>query len=171
MTKAKHPPSRARLRNPRSRAPDSPWQDLIADPEVGIATICERIVGCQSLTAIARDYSISRSKVCEWIAADPDRAARARAARITSAAAWDELALAGIDEAADAFELAKAKERAHHLRWRASKIAPGDYGDRLEVDQRTTIQSLTDEQIHAELDRIAAKLADLTGGTPDSTPA
>ena len=47
---------------------------------------------------------------------------------------WDERAGDVIQQAADPFELAKAKELAHHYRWRASKIAPRDYGDRIQAD-------------------------------------
>ena len=47
---------------------------------------------------------------------------------------WDEKALAGIEAAKDAFELAKAKEAAHHYRWRASKIAPSEFGDRQAIE-------------------------------------
>ena len=39
-----------------------------------------------------------------------------------------------IRDSADEFELKKAKELAHHYRWKASKIAPRDYGDKLEVN-------------------------------------
>jgi hypothetical protein len=42
-------------------------------------------------------------------------------------------------QASDAFELAKAKELAHHYRWRASKIAPKLYGDRLQVEGKFTV--------------------------------
>jgi hypothetical protein len=46
---------------------------------------------------------------------------------------WDEQALDAIDMARDGFTLSKAKEKAHHLRWRAAKIAPRDYGDKLGI--------------------------------------
>ena len=38
-----------------------------------------------------------------------------------------------IAAAKDALALGKARELAHHYRWRASKIAPRDYGDRMAV--------------------------------------
>ena len=45
----------------------------------------------------------------------------------------------GIAQASDPFELAKAKELAHHYRWRASKIAPKLYGDKQSVEGKFTV--------------------------------
>lgn len=47
---------------------------------------------------------------------------------------WEEKAESCIADAADEFELKKARELAHHYRWRAAKIAPREYGDKLEVN-------------------------------------
>ena len=57
--------------------------------------------------------------------------ARAREARIHAARIWDEKALSVVEQALDLFELQRAKELAHHYRWRASKTAPKDYGDKV----------------------------------------
>lgn len=99
--------------------------------EYGIDAICERIQNMESLTDIARSFGWRNSKIIEWLAADPVRSARAREARASSASQWDDDAMRRIDAATDSFELAKAKEAAHHLRWRASKIAPKEYGDKV----------------------------------------
>jgi hypothetical protein len=53
---------------------------------------------------------------------------------MAAAAAYDEQAEQGLLAATNLFELAKARELAQHLRWRASKINPKAYGDRLEVE-------------------------------------
>jgi hypothetical protein len=52
---------------------------------------------------------------------------------------WDQVAVDGIAQAGDPFELAKAKELAHHYRWRASKIAPKLYGDKQSVEGKFTV--------------------------------
>ena len=52
---------------------------------------------------------------------------------------WDQVAVEGIERATDTFELAKAKEIAHHYRWRASKIAPKLYGDKQSVEGKFTV--------------------------------
>jgi hypothetical protein len=95
-----------------------------------IALICRRKSDGSTLTDIARHEGISPGTLSEWIEADPERSARARAARILAARVWDDKAASVIEEAGNVFELAKAKELAHHCRWRASKIAPRDYGER-----------------------------------------
>jgi hypothetical protein len=104
-------------------------QSKLAD--FGIAAICEAILAPSSMASIAERIGVSQGSLISWIAADPERSARAREARIQTAQMWDEKATRGIEDAADQFELAKAKELAHHYRWRASKIAPRDYGDKV----------------------------------------
>lgn len=96
--------------------------------------LLERIDSGEMLTAIAASVGKSKSMLGRWIAADEGRSARVREARILAAEAWDAAAQAGIEGAADPFELAKAKEIAHHLRWRASKIAPKVYGDKIQTE-------------------------------------
>lgn len=98
---------------------------------MGIDTVCARITDGKSLTAIAKEAKVSKGSLLAWLAADVDRSARAREARRMTARLWDEKAEAGLRKAADPFELAKARELASHYRWRSSKTAPAEYGDRL----------------------------------------
>lgn len=93
--------------------------------------ILERIDSGEMLSAIARSVGKSKSMLGRWIAADEGRSARVREARSLAAEAWDAEAEEDIKNARDPFELARAKERAHHLRWRASKISPKVYGDKV----------------------------------------
>jgi hypothetical protein len=44
---------------------------------------------------------------------------------------WDEKAETVLVDAADPFELAKARELAQHYRWRAKAVAPREYGDKV----------------------------------------
>lgn len=99
----------------------------------GIDAVCERVGEGKSLTAIAEDVGVSIGSLLTWLKADPERSARAREARQSTAQGWDELAEAELRAASDAFELAKARELASHFRWRASKIAPNDYGDKVQL--------------------------------------
>lgn len=101
---------------------------------IGIDQVCEMICDANSLTVIAAFYGISTGRLVTWIEADPERSVRAREARTLTAQMWDEKAQDGIDLATDPFELAKAKEMAHHFRWRASKIAPKTYGDKVQQE-------------------------------------
>jgi len=116
----------------------------------GIDSICEMVIEGSSYTEIARNIGVSVALLSTWIATDPERSARAREARIFSARTFDDKAIEVIKEAKDQFELTKARELASHYRWKASKISP-DYSDRLQIDQRTTLTDLTDEQLDAKL--------------------
>lgn len=98
------------------------------------AAILARISGGETITEIALSLKMSRPLLCAWLDGDPDRSARARDARTRAAAAWDEKAEITIASASDGFELSKAKELAHHYRWRSSKIAPREYGDKVDVN-------------------------------------
>ena len=90
----------------------------------------------KTMTAISREIGVSVGKLSAWLVSDEERSARAREARSHAARIWDERAEDALAEAQEPFELARAKELAHHYRWRASKIAPREYGDKL-VNEHT----------------------------------
>lgn len=94
-------------------------------------TVCDLISIGTSLSAIAEQYKVSLGSLIAWISETPERTARTRTARQEAAKLWDEEATRLIAEAKDGFDLSKAKELAHHYRWRASKIAPKEYGDKV----------------------------------------
>jgi transposase len=100
----------------------------------GIDQVCERVSEGLTLTKIAQEIGISIGSLLTWIESDTERSARARETRVATARLWDEKAEQCIEGAPDEFELKRAKELAHHYRWRAAKIAPKEYGDRLEVE-------------------------------------
>jgi len=134
------------------------WEKWKADPEQAIDDLCARIESGQRLTAIADDLGIAVQTLRPWIDADHSRSARAREARVKSAAAFDEIALRRIEQAGDKFELDKAREVAHHLRWRAAKIAPKEYGDKLDVTADIGVRGLSEDALKAEALKLAAKL-------------
>lgn len=100
----------------------------------GVDRLMQGMADGTTMTALAAEIGVSIGMLCTWVAADPERSARAREARIHAARVWDEKALITLESACDPFELARAKEMAQHYRWRASKTAPRDYGDKLELD-------------------------------------
>ena len=97
----------------------------------GIEAVCERLANGVTMTAIAEEIGVTVGKLSQWIASDEEHSARAREARIHAARIWDEKALSVVEQALDLFELQRAKELAHHYRWRASKTAPKEYGDKV----------------------------------------
>lgn len=108
----------------------------------GIENVCANLIEGKTLTGIAKLAKVSIGSLLTWLDQQPERSARAREARIQAAKVWDERALEGIEKAKDPFQLAKAKEAAHHLRWRAAKIAPRDYGDKLGLGQAADLPPL-----------------------------
>lgn len=106
----------------------------------GIDRVCEMIRNGELMSEIAASLGVSKSSLTEWIQADGERSARARASRALTAQHWDEKAEAEIARATDPFEISRAKELAHHYRWRASKIAPTEYGEKIGVEHSGTVQ-------------------------------
>lgn len=97
----------------------------------GVDAVCSAIAERSSLTSIAEDQiGVSIGSLLAWIESDPERSARVREARSAMARVWDEQAEAEIRLADNDLSLRKAKELAHHYRWRASKVSK-EYGDRL----------------------------------------
>jgi hypothetical protein len=132
--------------------------------ELGIEGFCDEVIGGKSYTKIAADHEVSKAALLRWLAADPDRSARARDARVLSSHTFDDMAEEVLRDTG--IEPARAREIASHLRWRASKIAPRDYGDKLELTGTLDIQNLSEQEVDARAASIAARLAALD---PDAT--
>lgn len=125
----------------------------------GVDAVCADIGDQMSLTAIAKAQGVSIGSLLTWCEADPERSARVREARTLMARYWDERAEVVISEAKDDFELKKARELAHHYRWRGSKIAPKEYGDKMTLagDPESPLQGVTDAQLDARLNELLRK--------------
>lgn len=117
--------------------PPKPWKTDNLD----LDAICDQIRDNVSLTKIADGLGIHRPNLSKWIAADESRSARVNAARAESGHACSDDAIRGIEDASDPFALAKARERAQHLRWHASKISP-QYGDKSTVTHAGAVAHL-----------------------------
>jgi hypothetical protein len=101
--------------------------------ELGVETLCDAIRIPMSMREISDKLGISQGTLIAWIGATAERSARVKDARVATAQHWDNEATELITKARTPFQLAKAKELAHHFRWRAAKIAPKDYGDKLAI--------------------------------------
>ena len=101
--------------------------------------IIDMIRDGDSLRAIARVVGADHTTLHRWLHSDPQRSARVREARTMAAEAFEERASQGIEDAKDAFELAKARELAHHYRWAAKVRNPAQYGDKMNLDVKANI--------------------------------
>ena len=95
-----------------------------------------RLAEGQHLTGMAKEVGVTLATLLEWINRDPNRRAQFSEARRRTAQMWEERAEKVLLEAKGKDELYKARELAHHYRWRASKIAPREYG--VHVTQEVT---------------------------------
>lgn len=112
--------------------------------------ITEQLESGTTLAQISASCGKNRSMLTRWIQADEQRSALCARARQLGAAAHEEKAEDEIRRAGDPFELSKAKELAHHFRWRASKLAPREYGDKLDVAHSggvTLVTTAIDERL------------------------
>lgn len=112
----------------------------------GIEAICAAILEPMPMRAIAEKLGVSQGSLIAWVAAEPERSARVKEARTLTAQMWDDKSTQVIEDAKDQFELSRAKELAHHYRWRASKIAPREYGDKIQTEHSgaVTVHAATD---------------------------
>lgn len=96
--------------------------------------VIEQILAEQTITAICASVGVSTAAYFQWQESEPGRIDRINAARTRVAQLWEERAETVIREAKTSFELQKARDLAHHYRWRASKIAPRNYGDKVQQE-------------------------------------
>lgn len=140
----------------------------------GLDRICELITAGESMTAIAAQIGVHISILIDWNENDPQRFARMRMARQRSARLWDERAERVVAMAGDQFELNKARELAHHYRWRAKAIAPREYGDKVTQEHTgadggpiaiaaVDLKNLSDDELE-NMQRLMLK-----AGSPQST--
>lgn len=135
----------------------------------GLDRICEMVIAGESLTSIAAQIGVHVSTLIEWSEDDRQRSARIRESRQHSGRIWDERAESVIAQAGDKFELDKARELAHHYRWRAKAIAPREYGEKVTQEHTgagggpialaaVDLKGLTDDELE-QAQRLLAKAA------------
>lgn len=107
----------------------------------GVDAVCEAIMDRMSLTAIAERAGTSLTTLLRWLDQDLERSARVREARSCMGKVWDERAESVIEQAQDEFALKKARELAHHYRWRSSKVAAREYGDKIDLNHAGSIDA------------------------------
>lgn len=141
---------------------------------IGLDEICDRLVDGDSYTGLAREYGVSVASFSNWVALDVERSTRAQEASRLGATAIVESINEDLKAASNAFELAKAEKIGYNKRWVASKMDSRKFGDKLQIDQKTTVINLSTEEIQrreAELDAQIAKLKAGSSVTPIEAPA
>jgi hypothetical protein len=131
--------------------------------------ICDALMSGQSLVKIcaAKDMP-DRVTVIRWMAKDVAFATRCAHAREAQADYMDDLI---IDEAnkvtPETAQAAKVKISAYQ--WRASKLAPKKYGDRVDMNLSGTLQTTPQEAIDARITELLGKAGVATAARGDGT--
>lgn len=125
-------PAAAPAPTPAPEPARNPWGESQAKLDAfGEDTVRARFVDGKLIADVAREVGVSSGALLAWLDATPERSARAREARQLGASVLEEKAQQALEEADTAFKLQKARELAHHLRWKASKLNPRQFGDKL----------------------------------------
>ena len=112
----------------------SSYSDEIAD------MICERLMDGDSLVKICADDDMPhRRTVIRWMAANEDFATRCARAREAQADYMDDLILEVANESTPE-TAASDRVKISAYQWRASKLAPKRYGDKLGLDVQGAIK-------------------------------
>ena len=107
--------------------------------------ICEKIANGRSLRSIcAEDGMPTTSTVCKWLIENKDFSEQYARARDKQADYFAEEIIEIADSAeAESAAVAKAKLQIDARKWAASKIAPKKYGDKQELDVKSSDGSMT----------------------------
>ena len=127
----------------------------------------DRLAEGETLAEIARSYKINRIRLLRHLKRDPDAEAAYLQARCDGldarAEELEEIAGEEIERlpsgGIDAASVAQLRLRVDTRKWMLAKLASNKYGDKIEIEQRTTITDLTDEHLDAKL----ASLAGIAG--------
>ncbi len=106
---------------------------------------------------ISKEWGVDRTALSNWINADEDRRARAREARHETGQLWDIAALKAIEKLgpeATSGDIARAREEASHMRWRA-KAMSRDYADRSHATIEATVKKAPPVSEAAMIEEIA----------------
>ncbi len=129
------------------------------DPGI-VEAICDRLVAGEGINSISRDPAMPSMNAIYLAMANDDgfRSSIARAREAQQEALID--ATVDMADAATADDWQVVKLRIWARQWRAGKLAPRKYGERLEIDQTVSVrvQSIADR-----LDAISARpMVDVT---------
>ena len=107
-------------------------------------TICEKIANGRSLRSIcAEDGMPTTSTVCKWLIENKDFSEQYARARTRQADYFFEEIVEIADSVeADSAAVAKARLQVDARKWAASKIAPKKYGEKTELDVKSSDGSM-----------------------------
>lgn len=124
-------------------------------PEKG-AEICERIAAGDSVKSICREDDMpNECTVYKWVNDVPEFAKQYAHARERQADFYADDIIRIADECEDP---QKARVQIDARKWKASKMAPKKYGDKLDVEHSGSIEVISPEMRKARIAVLTAKL-------------
>ena len=123
------------------------------------AAICRRIANGEGLRAICRgDDMPGRQTVLDWLDDDKKESFRIRytRARVAQADYLDE-AMQEVADSATPEDVQVGRLRVSTMQWRASKLAPKKYGDKLDIGVSGSLQTVSDDQLDTRLAQLLGK--------------
>jgi hypothetical protein len=111
----------------------------------------------------------SRSTVLRWMAAEQSFATRCAHARDMQADLMDDKIL-DVADASTADTAAADRVKIAAYQWRASKLQPKKYGDKVDLNLSGTVSNLTDEQLESRVAILLGKAGAglLAGGSGEA---
>lgn len=139
------------------------WLAFIAQ-EDAIDQLCSVIVDDgASLHSFCKAHEFQYTTAIHWIDEDPDRKAKYAYARdARSDVMFDELdRIADLAiKAKDVVESAGYRLKSDNVKWKLARMSPRKYGDKLQIDQMTTVVNLSEEEILRQRETITKRLAE-----------
>lgn len=119
--------------------------------------ICDFLAEGFSLVKICEMPDMpNRSTVMRWMAAEDDFATRCAHARALQADLMDDMIL-DVANASKSETAASDRVKISAYQWRASKLAPKKYGDKLDLNVSGKLETIPEDQIEARIAELIGK--------------
>lgn len=120
-------------------------------------TICDLLMDGNSLVKICeQDGMPHRSTVIRWMAADEDFATRCARAREAQADFMDDKILDVANASTPETAVADRVKIAAY-QWRAAKLQPKKYGDKVDLNLSGSVSLMTDDQLESRIAELVGK--------------
>lgn len=138
-------------------APPMGDQERLAALE--LERLCDLIAQGHFLKSIALHLGLSSpTALMRWVNKAPERQEAVRAAREVAAHQYADKARKVLMDATTGVEVQRARELAQHYRWLSTKLAPGSFGEKVEVVNTQKTEDLSDEQLAARIQALCTRL-------------
>lgn len=148
--------------HPDERGKFNPALSMSSQRQHALDTSEEKIMSLimegNSYQTIAKEMGVHPVTMMRWFDATEDRAQLVARARQASAYTFVEQAEQGIREAKTILELARARDLAQHLRWKAKAFNPRQFGEKAQLEVTVQKKEASDDEINARILELQKKM-------------